>query len=37
MILWTVAFAYLQGAKVGLKIHNNFMRQWNQAKAEGRL
>lgn len=23
--------------KVGLIIHNDFMRKWNQAKAEGRL
>ncbi len=37
MILCAAAFAYLQGVKVGLKIHNRFMQQWNQAKAEGRL
>ena len=37
MILCYGAFLCLQGTKVALKIHNNFMRQWNQAKAEGRV
>lgn len=37
MILTIGLVAGIEGAKIALKIHNDFMRKWNVAKAEGRL
>ena len=37
MTLFLGMYTYYVGAKVVLHVHNDFMRQWNAAKAEGRL
>lgn len=37
MILAINLVAGIELVKIALKIHNNHMRNWNRAKAEGRL
>lgn len=37
MILAITLVLGVQSTKLALVLHNNFMVQWNQAKAEGRV